>query len=328
MIEMSRKNKEAVLMGEKNRCMDGEHGRREGMTVLMIANPAAGGGSGRRRLPAVEGALERRGVAVKTLVTGYHGHAEVLARDHGFEGYEAVVSLGGDGTNYQVLNGLLSCRPEGPLPPLGVIPTGSGNSFALDLGVDSEAAGVSALVRGVTRAVDVLCFTQGQSNRYCVNLIGAGFVTDVARTASRLKWMGALSYVMGVVYRSIRLEFFRAELEMDGVRSEEDHCFIEFCNSRYTGGRMLMAPGAEIDDGYMDVIRVSRLSRWSLLSTLPKLFSGTHGRNPAVSMTRARRAVLTTVPSKHLLPDGELFGSCPVEVTVLPGKVRYLCAAP
>jgi diacylglycerol kinase family enzyme len=91
---------------------------------------------------------------------------------------------------------------------------------------------------------------------------------------------------------------------------------------------MLIAPGAEIDDGLMEVVVVSRLSRMSLLATFPRIFKGTHGINPAVRIVRARKLSLVTVPPKRLLPDGELFGTTPVEVTVLPGKVRYFCNLP
>ncbi|MFH1157040.1 MAG: diacylglycerol kinase family protein [Pseudomonadota bacterium] len=298
------------------------------MTLLLIANPAAGGKRGRNRIPEIEAALKNQGVDCDILVTGYHRHAETLLRDVAIDRYDGIVSIGGDGTNYHVLNGLIKYHPDEPLPALGVIPVGSGNSFAMDLGIFSAWEGIKALVSGVTCPVDVLRFTQGKEFFYSVNLMGAGFVTDVAQTASRLKKLGDMSYVFGVIHRALNLEFYRADLYIDGKRYCEDQCLIEFCNSRYTGGKMLIAPEARIDDGLMDVVMVSKLSRRNLLATFPKIFKGTHGSNPAVRILRAREVILSTIPPKKLLPDGELFGTTPVKVTVLPGKVRYFCAEP
>ncbi|HSO18013.1 MAG TPA: diacylglycerol kinase family protein, partial [Desulfosarcina sp.] len=232
-------------------------------------------------------------------------------------------SLGGDGTNFHLLNGLLRRRDTFTLPPLGIIPVGSGNSFARDLGIRSPVDGIRALIRGRTRQVDVCRFSQADGSWYFVNLAGIGFVTDVARTAHRLKRFGDFSYVLGVFHRMLALRFHHLELEIDGRRIEGDNCFVEFCNSRYTGGGMLMAPEARMDDGWFDVVVVGPLSRASLLATFPKIFNGTHGANPAVRFYRARTAFVRTDPVKPMLPDGELFGSTPTRVDMLSRRVRY-----
>ena len=119
------------------------------------------------------------------------------------------------------------------------------------------------------------------------------------------------------------LRFHRMKLELDGRRIDGENCFVEFCNSRYTGGRMLMAPDAAIDDGRFDVVVVGPLNRRSLMATFPKIFKGTHGQNPAVKFYRATTASVETDPPKTLLPDGELFGSTPTQVAIHTRWVRY-----
>jgi YegS/Rv2252/BmrU family lipid kinase len=209
------------------------------------------------------------------------------------------------------------------LPPLGIIPVGSGNSFARDLGICTTADGIRALIRGRTRPVDVCSFTQDGQPWYFVNLTGFGFVTDVAQTAHQWKRCGDFSYVLGVFRRMLGLRFHRMELVIDGMRIEGENCFVEFCNSRYTGGRMLMAPDAKIDDGWFDVVVVGPMSRRSLMATFPRIFKGTHGQNPAVRFYRAKTASVKTDPPKTLLPDGECFGSTPTQVAIDPRRVRY-----
>ncbi len=293
------------------------------MTLALIANPCAGGGKGARILPWVEHTLCENDIDYRIFITRYHAHALEIAAGLEPERYTGIVSLGGDGTNFHLLNGLLKTSPPGTLPPFGVIPVGSGNSFALDLGIRSSQDGLRALIRGRTRPVDVCSFNQAGAPWYFVNLTGFGFVTDVARTAHRFKRCGDFSYVLGVLHCLMGLHFHRMELILDGRRIESDNCFVEFCNSRYTGGRMLMAPQAQIDDGWFDVVEVRPLSRLSLLNTFPKIFNGTHGGNPAVRFYRARAAEVVTDPPKALLPDGEVFGSTPTQITMHPQLVRY-----
>ena len=293
------------------------------MTIALIANPCAGGGKGARLIPQVERHFKQHGIDYRIFITQHHAHAMGIAGSLRPERYTGVVSLGGDGTNFHLLNGLLRNGHTDEMPPLGIIPVGSGNSFALDLGIRSSTDGIRALIRGRTRQVDVCRFSQTDDAWYFVNLAGFGFVTDVARTAHRLKRFGDFSYVLGVFHRLLDLRFHHMELEIDGRRIVEGNCFVEFCNSRYTGGRMLMAPKASIDDGYFDVVVVRPLSRRSLLSTFPKIFSGTHGTNPSVRFYRAKTAWVVTNPTKMLLPDGELFGSTPTRIDILPQRVRY-----
>jgi YegS/Rv2252/BmrU family lipid kinase len=293
------------------------------MTIALIANPTAGGQKGTRIIPRVESLLRQHGIDYRLFVTQHHKHALTIAGKLPPQRFDGIVSMGGDGTNFHVLNGLLSRHDPAMLPPLGIIPVGSGNSFARDLGICSTRDGLQALVRGETRPVDVCAFSQQGAHWYFVNLTGFGFVTDVARTAHRLKRCGDLSYVLGVFYHLMGLHFHRMELTLDGRRIDTDNCFVEFCNSRYTGGSMLMAPDAQIDDGWFDVVVVGPLSRASLLATFPKIFKGTHGENPAVRFYRAKAAEVFTDPPKALLPDGEILGSTPARFSIHPQMVRY-----
>ena len=252
-------------------------------------------------------------------------HALELVRQLSPQQYDGVVSLGGDGTNFEVLNGLLKFHKNGHLPPLGIIPVGRGNSFARDLAIHTIDDAVAALVRKKPRQVDVCSFTQDKDRFYFINVMGFGFVTDVAGTAAKFKSLGRLSYVIGVLSRTVGLTFHRMTLEIDGKVKTEKNCFVELCNSRFTGGNMLMAPDARIDDGLLDIVVAAPLKRSSLIRTFPKIFEGKHGAHPAVSLHRARQVRVKTTPVKILLPDGEIFGKTPTEINVHPRRVRYFC---
>mgnify|MGYP001821988001 FL=1 len=295
------------------------------MKIALIANPHSGGKKGKKLIPRITKKLTDHHIELDLFCTQYREHAIELARQLSPEKYDGVVSLGGDGTNFEILNGLLKFHGNGHLPPLGIIPVGRGNSFALDLDIQTVEDAIAALVRQKHRQVDVCSFTQGKERFYFVNLIGFGFVTDVAGTAARFKLLGRFSYVIGVLYRTVRLTFHQMVLEMDGTVITGKNCFVELCNSRYTGGNMLMAPDARIDDGYLDVIVAAPLKRSSLICTFPKIFKGKHGDQSAVSFYKATQVRVMTTPEKVLLPDGEIFGKTPTEINIHPKRVRYFC---
>jgi YegS/Rv2252/BmrU family lipid kinase len=293
------------------------------MKIALIANSRSSGLSKNQLLPDLENELKKNRVRFDLLRTQYHGHAAELVRQISIREYDAIVSMGGDGTNYQVLNAVLKFHGDSDLPPLGILPAGRGNSFARDLKLESIADGIRALGRQTTQEVDVCRFSQEEAAHYFVNLMGFGFVTDVAKTAARFKWAADFSYVIGVFYRLLGLAFHQMVLEIDGEVISGPNCFVEICNSKYTGGNMFMAPEAKIDDGMFDAVVVSPVSRRSLIATFPKIFKGTHGENPAVRFIRGKSASVYTEPRKTLLPDGEIFGTTPTDITVLPRVVKY-----
>ena len=293
------------------------------MKIALIANSRSSSVSQNKLTPDLEKELKTHNIRFDLLQTRYHDHATELVKRISIREYDAIVSMGGDGTNFQVLNAVLKYHGGSDLPPLGILPSGRGNSFAKDLQIYSVADGIAALGRQTTRTVDVCRFSQKETAHYFVNLMGFGFVTDVAKTAARFKWAADFSYVIGVFHRLLGLAFHQMDLEIDGEAISGPNCFVEICNSKYTGGNMLMAPEAKIDDGLFDAVVVSPLSRANLMATLPKIFKGTHGENPAVRFIKGKSATVYTEPQKALLPDGEIFGTTPTEITVLPHLVRY-----
>ena len=294
------------------------------MKIALIVNPYAGGKKSEKLLSLIEKKLSFHNIDYITYISLHHEHCLKIAAELKIDQYDAIVSMGGDGTNFHVLNGLLSAFKPEQIPPLGIIPVGSGNSFAMDLNLYDFEDGIRSIVKNTPRWIDVCSFTQAQKKIYFVNLTGLGFVTDVAKTAQKFKFFKDFSYIIGVFYRTINLSFHYMELEIDGKIISGKNCFVEFCNSRYTGGNMMMAPDAKIDDGFMDIIVAGKMSRTSLLATLPKIFKGTHIKHPAVSSFKAKKATIKTWPDKTLLPDGEILGVTPATIMVHHKMIRYL----
>jgi len=294
------------------------------MRIALIVNPHSGGKKSRKLLPLVKKKLLSNHIDYQVYISLFHEHILKIVSGLVIKKYDAVISMGGDGTNFQILNGLISTFKLQDIPPLGIIPVGSGNSFAKDLNIHTIDDGINSIIKNNPKWTDICSFTQRGKKFYFVNLTGFGFVTDVAKTAQKFKFFNDFSYVVGVLYRTINLKFHYMELEIDGKTIVGENCFVEFCNSRYTGGNMLMAPDARIDDGLMDIIIAGKFSRKNLLATLPKIFKGTHIHHPLVRHFTAKNAKIKTWPAKTLLPDGELLGTTPATINVHQRMIRYL----
>ena len=292
------------------------------MKLLIVANPVSGGKKGEKRLPEIEKLLNTHNLNYDLKKTQYHRHAEKIIKNTDIKKYDGVALIGGDGTNFQVLNGLIKYH-NNSIPPIAIIPTGSGDSFALDLGIRNDLDGIKAIVKNNIKSVDVLSFTSEDDLFYCVNMVGTGFVTEVTKIAVKFRFLKSFSYVVGVLYQIINLKFQKVELKVNNETISGEKCFIEFCNSKYTGGKMLMAPQAKIDDGYFDIIVASKFSRYALLKAFPKIFKGTHLALDEVRTIRAKTAQLTTQKIETLLPDGEIFGNTPTNINILPKKLNY-----
>lgn len=287
--------------------------------LVVIVNGAAGGGRSRARLEPHLPALRQAG-EVRVLPTEGPGHATALAQRAAAEGADGVVAVGGDGTLFEVVNGLL---PAGG-PALGVIPVGTGNSFVRDAGHRDPAAAAAAIAAGRTRPIDALRLDHDAGQTFSVNLVSFGFSAEAgALTNARYKPLGAAGYVLAVLQTLLSLHPHALPFAPDG-RDFDGRPFtlLSFCNTRYTGGDMRMAPGADPADGLLDVVRIGPMGRRRFLSSFPRIFRGTHPEMPEVSVDTAREVAFAPSGPVDAMIDGEVLTLVPRSLRVLPGALR------
>ena len=288
------------------------------MKVLLIYNPFAGHGQAKKLLPKVEQAFQERGIDFDLALTDYPEHGTRLAAEADFRRYDGIVAAGGDGTLFEVINGCYQNKKKLRIP-IGVLPIGTGNAFARDLELEASnwLNAVDIIAGGKRRKVDVGRFQTHGQTYYFLNILGLGFVADVTKTAKKLKMLGNISYTLGVLYRTVRLNSFGTIIRLDGEKLERNCVFIEISNTRYTSN-FLMAPDAAIDDGFLDVTILNRVTRRRLLQAFPKVFTGEHVELPEVESFKAREiSIETPNGEKVLTPDGEVMGISPVDITCL-----------
>lgn len=292
------------------------------MSTLVVVNPAAGGGrAGRdaeRWLAGVPGELDvRRTVGP--------GHATALVKAARERGVDRFVSVGGDGTLFEVVNGALAAG-EGT-PTVGVLPLGTGNSFGRDVGMTSAETAARALSGTHTRRVDAVKLVHADGELWSINLVGIGFTALAGElTNRRFKRLGALGYVCAVLIELARLKSPSVRYRLDdGPWLEEPLIMLSMCNSQFTGGAMRMAPDAAIDDGELDVIALGPMTRPRFLTAFPMIFRGTHVNLPEVAASRAQKVTLDLPGPVDVMIDGEVERLALTHLEVVPGALEVVC---
>ncbi|HVL91329.1 MAG TPA: diacylglycerol kinase family protein [Actinomycetota bacterium] len=289
-----------------------------GRSIALIANPASGRGRVGGFLPRVEQRLRDAGCTVETLISRSPSHAIELAAGAGGR-CDVVAAAGGDGMVHFVVNGLL-----GTPAALGIVPLGTGNDFAANLGYARRdpLAACAVLASGAERRVDAGKIEGGPS---FVCVAGGGFDSEVNRVANRIRMLrGTPVYVAATLRTLARFRPARFTVTLDGKASRMDAMFVAAGNATSYGGGMRITPDARLDDGLFDVTVVGALSRPALLGQFPKLFKGTHVNHPAVTTARAATVTIAADRPFACYADGEEIGPLPVTLTVQPGALRVV----
>ncbi|MBN2280512.1 MAG: diacylglycerol kinase family lipid kinase [Candidatus Marinimicrobia bacterium] len=292
------------------------------MKLLLVYNPHAGHDNALKILPKVKKKLQECGIEFDIHLTDYPEHATQIVNEADFSQYDALGAAGGDGTLFEVINGYYKNQSEKRLP-LAILPVGTGNAFARDLGLDElnfEKA-IDLINPGRTKKIDVGKFTTHGQVYYFLNILGLGFVADVTETAHKLKLFGNFSYTLGVLWQILFKKSHRLEIEVDSEKHVMEALFTEISNTRYTSN-FLMAPTAAIDDGYFDITVLKNMGRFRLLKALPTVFTGDHIHLPEVETWKATKIKVVTDVPKVLTPDGELLGITPIEVECLKQAIE------
>lgn len=288
------------------------------MKLLIIFNPNAAYGRSARKLDEIQAKFDSLGFTATFKPTAYPGHGKELVADADLSRFDGLIAAGGDGTVFEVLNGLY-CHPKTARIPLGLLPIGTGNAFARELNLQpgAWAEAVDLLQVGRTRQVDVGMVKSAENTFYYLNTIHMGFSVDAGLTAQKLKFFGNTSYTLATLWQVLKKKSYRLVIEIDGKMIQSDNVFITISNSRYTGTHFLIAPDASIDDGLLDVTMLENLSRLRILKLFPTIYAGKHVEYSEVSVHKAKHIKILSPEAMLLGPDGEFSGSSPAEITCL-----------
>ncbi len=281
--------------------------------TVVILNPAAHSDRATRAIARVEALAQ--GCTVCT--TSAPGEAEILARHAVREGFETIVAAGGDGTIHEVVNGL-----AGSNVTLGLLPMGTVNVFAMELGLPSHSLELCwNIIQGAnTRVVDL----PSANDKYFVQLAGVGLDAQVVKeTSANLKRnFGPLSYLISAAQVAARKPP-RLFIESEDTPVKEAS-FVLIGNGRRYGGPFPFFKQAVINDGLVDVVLFKQLGYLEIIKYLQDVFFSSEIRLPEVEYFQTRRIHVASEQEVPVELDGELVGQCPVEFQIRERTLRVL----
>ncbi len=303
---------------------------------FFIVNPHSGAGSTGHLWPDWQQRIHRVLGKVDFACTRGILHATTLAREALGRGHDRIIAVGGDGTLNEVLNGFFDDgKPWCPEAALAYIPNGTGADFSRTLGfhgrtIDEHierllSAPVTRVDCGEVRFVNV----EGkETNRLFINESSLGFSANTADAVNRASkhFRGKLPFLIGVVRCLSTLKNPVLRISVEGkLVHEEPTLLVAVTNGKYFGGSMMIAPDAEIDDGFLDIIVISRMSRLTLLRKIKSIYSGQHLEEPEVTALRGRSVHISAVEDEVLLEmDGEQPGKLAADYRIAKKTIPFV----
>lgn len=293
---------------------------------LIILNPAARS----ERAARLQDRLAAMAPEAEIRITLFQGDAERIAREAAGEGFSRIVAAGGDGTINEVVNGIMaSGRPE---VELGILPVGTMNVFAVELGIPLNApeAAWEIIRRGDIRTIDLPACTTKSGSRCFVQLAGAGLDAEVVRRTTResKKALGPLSYLLSLAHVSgARPPTIRIESAEGSSRSGS---FVLLGNGRFYGGPFRFFRDGSPTDGLLDVLVFQNQTPWDLLRYMHAIMTGQQTNLSDVEYFQTASLHLKAGEGEEVPYelDGEMSGFLPGTFALRPGGLPVLAPAP
>lgn len=287
-------------------------------SFTAVVNPAAGGAPAARLIPVAR-LLREAGAQVSVEHSRSLEHAADLARNAVGKG-EVVIAAGGDG-----MVGGLAGALAGTGGVLGILPAGRGNDFARQLALPEEPKRLAALLLDAEpRPVDAIEVEAG-TKRVVVGSAYGGVDSLANAYINRLTWLpGSIAYYLGPLRAIATWRPVSYRVTVDGERHDERGYTVVTANSGYYGYGLHVAPDAAVDDGLLDIVVFRHMPRRRFFAVMRELTEGRHVRRPEIEVLRGREVRVEADREVILGGDGELVGTLPATMRVLPGALRVL----
>lgn len=299
--------------------------------TLFIVNPHAGNGRGQRTWEQIEPIVVDSRQDYMALTTNYPEDVPKSIREAADWGADRIISVGGDGTNYVVINALQQFMNKNPdyVPIYGTIPAGTGRDWARGAGLplDTAAAIRYVLYEAQPRLLDLGFVRFGMCERYFFNISSVGISNDIVRrveSGTKYPW----TFMFATVNSLLSYKPIAMRVTVDETVWYEGNIYIATVANNSTFGQgMRIAPDASMDDGLLDVVVVEEMALPRLLRAFPSLYSGQHVNHPKIHLTRGRTVRIETQDEREIGMDldGEIeAGTHRFDYRVQPQALRVL----
>ncbi|MCX6333979.1 MAG: diacylglycerol kinase family lipid kinase [Bacteroidia bacterium] len=300
---------------------------------FTIVNPNAGNGKGKKDWERISGLFARENILIVSKFTERKGQATEVIREALAAGFRKIISVGGDGTLNEVVNGIFTqdiCPTKEIV--VGMIPVGTGNDWGRMFGLPLIYEGAVKVIKDnkiMLHDVGTITFFsgEGQEKRYFMNIAGLGFEAVVVRKTNKQKDKGRTSqavYLYNLLSSLISYKRPVVNITIDGKSITTKAFSINVGNGRYCGGGMRQTPEALPDDGLLDITVIKDMGRIEIIKALKTLYDGTILSHPKIDGYRCTKLKVTCETALYAEADGESLGHTPVEFGIIPGGVNVI----
>jgi YegS/Rv2252/BmrU family lipid kinase len=300
---------------------------------LAIVNPNAGVKKCEKDWPRIARALEKNEIVFDPVFTSQRGHAISLVHEYIEKGYRKIISVGGDGTLNEVVNGIFRQKsvPTSDIA-IAVISVGTGNDWVRTYHIPGDYDKNAALIKKENTFIQdagMVSFigAEGPRSRYFINMAGLGFDGLVAQKTNADKELGksnALGYVKNIFLSLFAFNSVQTRIVVDELEMNHKIFSMGVGIGQYNGGGMKQAPNAVPDDGLFDLTLIKDMSKWSVVANVNRLYNGTIGRHKQVELHKGRKIIIEPVTPVLLEADGESLGQSPFTFVLIPKSLKVV----
>ncbi len=300
---------------------------------MVVVNPNAGVGKGQKDWKEISRILDKIGLKYRPIFTKRRLHAMQLVEQYIAKGFRKIIVVGGDGTMNEAVNGIFNQKlvPTTKIT-LAMIPVGTGNDWVRTFNIPLDYYKVVKIIKaGNTMLQDAgtVKYLHGKEDktRYFINMAGLGFDGLVAQKTNDDKDHGKtnpFAYIKNLISSLFSYQSSQIQVIVDDHEVNEKVFSLSIGIGQYNGGGMQQAPNALPDDGLFDVTLIKDMSKWSVITSLRKLYNGTIGQHKRVLTMVGKMIRIHSEPPVLLETDGESLGSSPFEFQIVPKSIRVI----
>ena len=300
---------------------------------LVIVNPNAGNGKGEKDWEKISSFLKEKKLSIAVQFTQRKGHAIQFTTEGIANGYRKIITVGGDGTLNEVVNGVYNSNifPTTDIT-LALIPVGTGNDWGRMFGIPldyEKAVKIISDNKKLIHDVGLISYYNGNINekRYFINIAGLGFESVVVRKTNMQKDKGhggKLIYFYNLLTSLLSYKNTKAEIIIDDEKITADVFSLNVGNGRYCGGGMRQTPRALPDDGLLDVTIINGMGKFEIIRNLKILYDGTILRHPKIDGYKCKNIKVSSKSAMYAEADGESLGQTPVEFSIIPAGISII----
>lgn len=297
---------------------------------FIIINPTSGNSKYKKHIPKLLALLKSNNIVFQYKLTKYQNHEIELVKNAISNDYKKIISVGGDGTLHNIVNGIMSQNLVNSTDiKVAVFPTGTGNDWVKTYGITNNIIKNIAIIKqekNILQDIGKIYLEKDKSTIYFNNLAGIGFDGHVVNYINRYKKLGFISYLIGGIvgfstYKPIDLKIILNQIE---INTKSLMVLTGIC--KYSGGGMQLTKNVNSTDGLFDITIVKSISILTLLINILKLYNGRIVKHKKVTTykTNKIKVIITDKKLPFLQADGELIASSNFEITLIPKAIQFV----